>query len=254
MTLRQPNYDRMLQLGLPGMAEALEEQYHIAEIDDLGFDDRIAMLLEREAQQRNQKRYLALLRQAQLRIRAEIQDVDCSAGRGITRTALTQLSAGEWIRSGLNLIVEGATGSGKTFLACALAHQACLQKHSALYRRVPELVSALARARDKGPIAHERLMRRLDKVALLILDDWGLQGFSAEGRRDLLELVEGRHGRKSILIASQIPVQKWAEVIGEPTIADAILDRVVHSAYQVHLQGESQRKRNRPPILDGSDS
>ena len=253
MTLRQPNYDRMLQLGLHGMAEAMEEQYHLPGVEELGFDDRLAMLLEREVQQRHEKSYRAQLRQAQLRIRAEIQDVDCSAGRGITRTALTQLAAGDWIRDGLNLIVEGSTGTGKTFLACALAHQACLQKHSALYRRVPELVSSLARARDKGPVAHERLMRRLGKVALLVLDDWGLQGFSAEGRRDLLEIVEGRHGRKSILIASQIPVQKWAEVIGEPTIADAILDRVVHSAHQVHLQGESQRKRNRPPMLGGEE-
>ena len=203
MTLRQPNYDRMLQLGLHGMAEAMEEQYHLPGVEELGFDDRLAMLLEREVQQRHEKSYRAQLRQAQLRIRAEIQDVDCSAGRGITRTALTQLAAGDWIRDGLNLIVEGSTGTGKTFLACALAHQACLQKHSALYRRVPELVSSLARARDKGPVAHERLMRRLGKVALLVLDDWGLQGFSAEGRRDLLEIVEGRHGRKSILIASQ---------------------------------------------------
>lgn len=254
MTLRQPNYDRMLQLGLPGMAEALEEQYHLAGVEELGFDDRIAMLLEREVQQRNQKSYLALLRQAQLRIRAEIQDVDCGTGRGIARTTLTQLAAGDWIRNGLNLIIEGATGSGKTFLACALAHQACMQKQSALYRRVPELVSALTRARDKGTATHDRMMRRLSKVALLVLDDWGLQSFSAEGRRDLLEIVEGRHGRKSVLIASQIPVQKWAEVIGEPTIADAVLDRVVHSAYHIHLKGDSQRKRNQPPPLEGGDT
>ena len=117
MTLRQPNYDRMLQLGLHGMAEAIEEQYHLPGVEELGFDDRLAMLLEREVQQRHQKSYRAQLRQAQLRIRAEIQDVDCSAGRGITRTALTQLAAGDWIRDGLNLIVEGSTGTGKTFLA-----------------------------------------------------------------------------------------------------------------------------------------
>ena len=254
MTLRQPNYDRMLQLGLHGMAEAIEEQYHLPGIEDLDFHDRLAMLLDREFEQRNQKSYLAHLRQAQLRIQAEIQDIDCSAGRGISRTALTQLAACEWIRTGYNLIIEGATGSGKTFLACALAHQACMLKHSALYRRVPELVSALDRVREKGGSAHERLMRRIGKVALLVLDDWGLQGFSTEGRRDLLEIVEGRHGRKSILITGQIPVQKWAEVIGEPTIADAILDRVVHSAYRIHLQGDSQRKRKLPLMLGDGDS
>ena len=181
MTLRQPNLDRMLQLGLSGMAEALDEQHHLAGIEELGFDDRIAMLLEREVEHRDQKSYRAKLRQAQLRIRADIQDVDCGGGRGIARTTLTQLAAGDWIRNALNLIVEGPTGSGKTFLACALAHQACRQKQSVLYRRVPELVSALVRARDNG--THDRLMRRLGKVALLVLDDWGLQGFSAEGRR-----------------------------------------------------------------------
>ena len=143
MTLRQPNYDRMLQLGLHGMAEAIEEQYHLPGVEELGFDDRLAMLLEREVQQRHQKSYRAQLRQAQLRIRAEIQDVDCSAGRGITRTALTQLAAGDWIRDGLNLIVEGSTGTGKTFLACALAHQACLQKQGSLHKS--DIIVRLAR-------------------------------------------------------------------------------------------------------------
>ena len=251
MTLRQPNIERMLQLGLIGMAEALEEQNDIADIERLGFDDRLAMMLEREAEHRHHKSYLGHLRQAQLRIRADIQDVDCRAGRGIARTTLTQLAAGDWIRQGLNLIVGGATGSGKTFIACALAHQACHQKRSVLYRRVPELVAALVRARDKG--THARLMGRLARVDLLVLDDWGLQGFSAEGRRDLLEIVEARHGRKSILIASQIPVPQWPEVIGEPTIADSVLDRIVHNAYRIDLKGESQRKRNRPPPLDGGN-
>ena len=251
MTLGQPNIDRMLQLGLTGMAEALEEQQNIADIAQLGFDDRLAMLIEREAEHRDQKSYLGHLRAAQLRIRADIQDVDCRAGRGIARTTLTQLAAGDWIRQGLNLIVGGATGSGKTFVACALAHQACRQKQSVLYQRVPELITALVRARDKG--THARLMGRLARVSLLVLDDWGLQGFSAEGRRDLLEIAEARHGRKSIPIASQIPVENWPEVIGEPTIADAVLDRIVHNAYRIDLKGESQRKRNKPPPLDGGN-
>ena len=139
-----------------------------------------------------------------------------------------------------------STGSGKTFIACALAHQACRQKRPVPCRRVSEPVSA--RARDKG--THERLMRRLAKVSLLVLDDWGLQGFSAEGRRDLLEIAEQRCGRKSILIASRIPTDRWPRAIGEPTIADAVLDRIVHNAYRIELKGESQRKRNRPPPLN----
>ena len=251
MTLRQPNIERMLQLGLSGMAEALGEQRDVADIEQLGFDDRLAMLTEREAEHRDHRSYLGHLRQAQLRMRADIQDVDCRAGRGIARTTLTQLAAGDWIRQALNLIVEGPTGSGKTFLACALAHQACRQKQSVLYRRVPELVSELSRARDTG--RHDRLMRRLAKVSLLILDDWGLQGFSAEGRRDLLKIVEQRYARKSIVVVSQIPVERWPRVIGEPTIADAVLDRIVHNAYRIELTGESQRKRNKPPPLDGAD-
>ena len=214
MTLRQPNIDRLLQLGLSGMAEALEEQRDIADVDQLGFDDRLAMMIEREAEHRDHKSYLGHLRQAQLRIRADVQDVDCRAGRGIARTTLTQLAAGDWIRQGHNLILEGPTGSGKTFVACAFAHQACRQHQSVLYRRVPELVAALIRARDKGTL--ERLMGRLGRVSLLVLDDWGLQGFSTE-----------------------------------PTIADAVLDRIVHNAYRIELKGESQRKRNKPPPLDG---
>ena len=249
MTLRQPNIERMLQLGLSGMIEALEEQSDIAGAGQLGFDDRLAMLLEREVAHRNQKSCRNNLRQAQLRIRADVRDVDCRAGRGIARSTLTQLAAGDWIRQGINLIVEGPTGSGKTFLVCALAHQACRQRLSVLYRRVPELVSALDRGRDTE--IHGRLMRRLATVSLLVLDDWGLQGFSAEGRRDLLETAEQRYGRKSTVIASQIPVDRWPEVIGEPTIADAVLDRIVHNAYRIGLAGESQRKRNAPPPLDG---
>ena len=252
MTLRQPNLDRMLQLGLTGMAEALEEQPNIDGIGQLDFNDRLALLIEREAEHRDRKSYLAHLRQAQLRIRADVQDVDCSAGRGIARNVVIQLSAGDWIRKGINLIAEGATGCGKTFLVCALAHQACRQKHSVLYRRVPELVSSLGHARDKAH--HRRLMRRFAKVSLLVLDDWGLQGFSAEGRRDLLEIVEQRYGRRSIAICSQIPVDRWHETIGEPTIADAVLDRVVHNAYRIELQGDSQRRHRRPPPLDGDGS
>ncbi len=253
MTLRQPNIDRLLQLGLSGMAEALEEQRDIADVDQLGFNDRLALMIEREAEHRDHKSYLGHLRQAQLRIRADIQDVDCRAGRGIARTTLTQLAAGDWIRQGHNLILGGPTGSGKTFVACALAHQACRQHQSVLYRRVPELVAALIRARDKGTL--ERLMGRLGRVSLLVLDDWGLQGFSAEGRRDLLEIVEQRHGRKSILIASQIPVDGWPKVIGEPTIADAVLDRIVHRYHEpvasTRLRVVRGTRREGPHLLSG---
>ena len=147
MTLRQPNIQRMLQLGLTGMAEAMEQQMDLPGSTDLDFDDRLAMLLEREINHRNQRSYLAHLRSAQLRMRADLQDVDCRAGRGISRTVSTQLGAGDWIRNAHNLAISGAAGYGKSFLLCALAHQACRQQRSVLYRRMPELVADLARVR-----------------------------------------------------------------------------------------------------------
>ena len=248
MTLRQPNIERMLQLGLSGMAEAMQEHADIADIDQLGFDDRLAMLLERECEHRDTRSYQAHLRQAQLRVRANIEDVDCRAGRGIARSTLTQLATGGWIRHSVNLIVLGATGCGKTYLVCALAHQACRQKRAVLYRRVPELITELARARDSG--RRDRLLRRIARTDLLVLDDWGLQDFCPEGRRDLLEIVEQRYQHKSVLIASQIPVDQWHQVIGEATIADAILDRIVHNAHVIELKGDSMRKRNKPPTAD----
>lgn len=247
MTLRQPNIQRMLQLGLTGMAEAMEEQMDLPGSTDLDFDDRLAMLLEREINHRNQRSYLAHLRRAQLRMRADLQDVDCRAGRGISRTVLTQLGAGDWIRNAHNLAISGAAGCGKSFLLCALAHQACRQQRSVLYRRMPELVSELARVR--GTPRHRRLLARLQRVELLVLDDLGLEELSAESRRDMLEVVEQRYQRKSIAIASQLPVELWYRTVGEGTLADAILDRLVHNAYRIELKGESMRKLAAPPAL-----
>ena len=247
MTLINPNIERMLQLKLDGMAEAMRDHQDVPDIDRLDFHDRLAMLLESEVTHRNNKSYRAYLRKAQLRYRACIEDVDCSAGRGLSRTELTQLAAGNWIRKSINLTITGATGTGKTWLACAIAHQACRQRRSALYRRVPELVAELDAARQKGRITS--LMRRLTRLDLLVLDDWGLQDFTAQARRDLLEIVEMRDQRKSTLIASQIPTKLWHQAIGEPTIADAILDRIIHNAYHIALKGKSMRRTLVPPAL-----
>ena len=247
MTLRQPNIERMLQLGLTGMGEALEEQMDLAGSEELDFDDRLAMLLEREVSHRQERSYRGHLRRAQLRIKAELQDVDCRAGRGISRTVLTRLGAGDWIRGAHNLAITGATGSGKSFLLCALARQACRQQRSVLYRRVPELVRDLTHLRDTP--GHARLLARLQRVELLALDDLGLETLSTEARRDLLEIVEPRYQRKSLAIASQLPTDLWHRSLGEGTIADAIIDRIVHNAYRIELKGESMRKREAPPPL-----
>lgn len=247
MTPRQPNIERMLQLGLAGMAEAMEEQADLPGAEELGFDDRLALLLEREAEHRNLRSYRAHLRRAQLRMRADIQDVNCRAGRGISRTVLTRLGAGEWIRKAHNLAVTGKAGCGKSFLLCALAHQACRQQRSVLYRRIPELVSDFARLRGTG--RHDRLLRRLQRVELLVLDDWGLEVLSPESRRDMLKVVERRYQRKSLAMASQLPVELWYQTVGEGTIADAIIDRIIHNAYRIELKGDSMRKHAAPPSI-----
>ena len=248
MSLLDPTKRQMISLGLDGMAEAFEEQAGVPEINSLGFDDRIAMLLDREARQRQERSYQARLRQAQLRMRPSIQEVSCDAGRGLSQTTLTHLATGDWIHRGINLIVTGKTGCGKTFLACALAHQACQQLRSVLYRRANDLMAQFTQARTTGRL--ERLQRQLAKYQLLVIDDWGLAPFTVEGRRDCLDLVERRDRSRSILIASQIPSEHWHEVIGEPTIADSIVDRITNHAYRVDLTGPSRRKAQAPPALE----
>ena len=250
--LSDPIVQVLLSLKLGGMAEAYEEQCATPDYSDLGFDDRLTLLLDRERQHRSDRSYRTRLRQAQLREQADITEVSCAAGRGITRTTLLNLAAGDWIRAGANLSILGPTGVGKTFLACALANQACRQNRSVAYVRVPELVLSLDSSR--GGVRYGRLMRRLTSVELLLLDDWGLQDFSPQARRDVLEIIEPRSARRSTVIISQLPVSAWHGVLGEGTIADAILDRIIHYGHQITLSGESWRKRNKPPALDGNQA
>ena len=248
MSLFDPSYRMLLRLGLDGMAEALDEQSRTPNVAELGFEDRLAMLLDREVQRRSERSYRARLRRAQLRIRPDIEEVSCAAGRGLSRTVPAHLATGDWIRSGSGLIVEGKTGAGKTFLACALGNQACRQHYAVLYRRTGDLLSEFASARAGGQLP--KLKRRLARVDLLILDDWGLAGFTADGRRDMLDVVERRERGKSTLVSSQVPSEQWHAVIGEPTIADAIVDRLVNSAYRIHLDGPSMRERDTLPPLE----
>ena len=189
---------------------------------------------------RSNRQLTARLRHAKLRQRATIEDVDWRAPRGLDRTLFQRLIAGDWIEAPQNLIIEGPTGVGKSWLACALGNKACRDNRSVLYQRVPKLFPDLALARGDG--RYRRLMKRLGKVRLLILDDWGLEPFGPDQRRDLLEIVEERYGHGATLITSQIPVDRWHDVIGEPTIADAILDRIVHNAHRIDLTGDSLRK------------
>ena len=238
--LAHPTYERLLALGLTGMAKALEDQRRSPDIAALSFEERLGLMVDREAAERDTKRLATRLRFAALRQNAVVEDVDLRAPRGIDRVLFQKLAAGDWINRAEGLLVTGPTGVGKSWIACALGHKACRDGKSVLYHRVPRLFEALALARGDG--RHARLLKSLARVQLLILDDWGLAKFAEAEQRDLLEILEDRHQRASILITSQVPVEQWHEIIGNPTLADAILDRIVHNAHRLPIKGESMRK------------
>jgi len=239
--LTHPTLDQLRQLGLAGMASAFAELQAAPQTAELSHAEWLALLLDRELTERRDRRLKARLRYARLRHHATIEDVDYRAPRGLDRMLFQKLAAGDWIDVPQNLIIEGPTGVGKSWLACALGHKACRDNRSVLYQRVPRLFPDLALARGDG--RYPRLMRALGRVMLLILDDWGLEPLGPEQRRDLLEIVEERYGRSATMITSQIPVDRWHDVIGDPTLADAILDRVVHNAHRLKLKGDSLRRK-----------
>ena len=192
--------------------------------------------------ERQDQRLKTRLRQARLKHNACIEDLDYRTPRGLDKALLLQLATSRWVHEGLNLIINGPTGVGKTWIACALAQKACREGYTALYLRLPRLFEDLGLAHGDGRFT--KLMAGFAKTDLIILDDWGLAKFTAEQRRDLLELLDDRHGSRSTLVTSQVPVDHWHEVIADHTLADAILDRLVHSAYRINLKGESMRKRH----------
>ena len=238
--LNQPTTDLMREMRLYGMAEAWEAQQADPQYQGLSTEERLALLLDSERLERENRRLRRLLRAAKLRItNASIEDLECSEERGLSSAFVRQLATGRYLAEAHNLLATGKTGTGKTFAACALGHHACRQGHSTLYRRLSLLLDELMRARADG--TYPRLLRALTKTQLLIIDDWGLTPLTDAGRRDLLELFDARYKRVSTVITSQLEVKHWHEYIGEATIADAILDRLVHNAFRLELKGPSRR-------------
>lgn len=238
--LTHPILDQLLELKLTGMHRALSEQMHISELGPMSFEERLGLLVDREMTERADRRLQYRLRKARLRQNACIEDIDYRHHRGLDKRLMRTLASGEYLNDRLNVLITGPAGVGKTWLACALANKACRDGYSAHYLRLPRLIQELPIARADG--RYPKLLREYARADLLILDDWGLSPVNADSRRDLLEILDDRHNRRSTLVTSQLPVDTWHQYLSEPTMADAILDRLVHNAYRLNLKGESMRK------------
>ena len=233
--------DKLKQMRLTGMSKALEEQEGNSLYNDLSFEERLSMLLDREITYREDRQLKILLRKAKFRYSgACIEDIDYKASRGISKSLLLELADNKWIKDKRNIILTGSTGTGKTYIACALGNSACRNSFKTLYFRIPRLLQEMKIAKVEG--SYIKMLDRMSKIDLLIIDDWGLSPLNDIERRDFLEIIEDRNNIRSTIIATQFPVEKWHEIIGDPTIADAICDRLIHNAYHLKLSGESMRK------------
>jgi DNA replication protein DnaC len=233
---------QLRQLKLGGMADALQTQLEqVGTYEGLPFIERLGLLLDQEHLSRDQRKQERLIRQARFKLRASVQEIDYQHPRNITPSQIAQLAQGDWIYRARNLLITGPCGSGKTYLACALGHNACLHGYSARYYRLSRLLLELTQAKADG--SYHKQLKLLAKVQLLIIDDWGLEPLQAAHRNDLMEIMDDRHGSTSTLIISQLPTDQWYASIGDNTLADAILDRLMHNAHRLQLKGESMRKQ-----------
>ena len=238
--LVHPTLDKIEQLRLFGMAKALREQLQNQKATALNFEERLGLLIDREMSERENRRLTTRLRAAKLRISASVEDIDFRQPRGLDKSLILSLASNQWITEHHNLLIIGPTGVGKSYLACALSHKACRDGHLVVYQRLPQLLEDLALSHHDG--RYRKLMKSLLKADLLVLDDFGLGPLTAEQQRDLLEIIEDRYDRRSTLVTTQMPVKHWHDILSDPTLADAIMDRLVHNAYRIELKGESMRK------------
>lgn len=239
--LREPTMEKLYAMRLAVMANTWEEQEKDAKLRVLEFGERFGLLVDAEHRARDNRRLARLLKQANLRIPdACVEDLDPGPGRGLPVATVRQLSTGAWVGERLNVLITGATGVGKSYLGCALGQMGCRQGLKVMYQRVPRLLQELRLARAEG--CYARKLAKIASMDILILDDLGLGHLEEAQRHDLLEVLEDRYGKVSTVVTSQLPVKKWHEWIGDPTLADAIMDRLVHNAYKVQLKGPSRRK------------
>lgn len=238
----QMSIDKLNMMKLYGMALAFSEQIEAPKYNELSFDERFGMIIDKEMTYRENRKLKNLLNKAKLRYRnACIEDIDFRANRGICREQIMTLSRNEWIHNNQNVIITGPTGVGKTYMACALGNSACRGGISTNYFRLPQLLDELSIAGSDG--SYGKMLSRLARVKLLIVDDWGFAPLSDKERRSFLDILEDRYNISSTIISSQVPIQKWHDNIGDPTVADAICDRLIHNAHRVKLTGESMRKK-----------
>ncbi len=231
---------RALKLG--GMAASLQTQLEqVGTYEALAFTERLALLLDQETLSRDSRKQQRLIAQARFRVSAHLQDLDYQASRHLKRDQVAQLATGDWIAKAQNLLITGPCGSGKTYLGCALGEAVCLRDYSVRYYRLSRLFLEMTQAKAEG--TYQKFLQQLSRTQLLILDDWGMETLATPARHDLMEVMDDRYGRGSTLIISQLPTDQWYATIGDSTLADAILDRLMHNAHRIQLKGESMRKK-----------
>ncbi len=234
---------QLRQLKLTGMSQALlNQQEQLGNYGDLSFEERLQYIVDYESQHREQRKQQRLLRNAKLKLNAQATEIDYQHSRGLKRSTMTSLLHCEWVAKGQNVLITGPCGCGKTYLACALGQSACLKGYSVRYFRISRLLMDLAQAKADG--TYQKVLKWLSNSQLLILDDWGLEPLTAANRSDLMEIMDDRHGTNSTVLLSQLPTEQWHNAIGDNTLADAILDRLMHNAHRLKLKGESMRKKD----------